>query len=569
MDRTSLSDLQCEDGVEKINMIAGEDDRKPMKYETDCHADAFDEEGDKKTTEETIRMGITDDLVDDHANGNGRPSEVCRPMGITDNRRDELIGQRGEVSIMTKETDGAETLNNSVKEEKKTELDEKSTECQKYGNPVDQGWAWVVLIGSFGICMLIIGGLKSFGVLYVELAKKFQVSNQVLSSVQSLAGFCYLFFGPVCNALSTRFTHRVVIFTGGIMTSTGLILSSLAPSVVVLFFTYGLITGIGYSLCFSTVVVMVANYFKKYRSFASGVALSGGGLGAMLLPYLIRYFINQYGLQGAMLIYAGIMGNCCVCAMLLRPFTSYPLKSKTLKSSSTHGDREQVLLIKQSESKDKCKDSGKEKTTIILYDSALENEDCAVMLSHQHCDDTDSNNLSPKAHIERRPHLSNGSLNVMAASISCQSIPQSFEPPPNKHIVKNNPTKTKKTFLHEIKWKLFLNPVFTVFFALTFFSMVSYHSLFNVVPPFADELGMSGEDGALVLLIFGATDLTGRIAVGILMDIFPKQRHVIFTICVGVCAVGVIVTPLFRSFLTLSLFMASYGCFAGGYNSTL
>ncbi|XP_060083193.1 monocarboxylate transporter 12-like [Ylistrum balloti] len=404
-----------------------------------------------------------------------------------------------------------------------------SAEPSLYDNPVDHGWAWMVLLGCFGISMFILGGLKSFGVLYVELAKKFQVSNQALSGIQSLAGFFFLFLAPLSNALSTRFTHRVVIFTGGIITSCGLILSSQAPSVTVLYFTYGLITGIGYSLCFSSMLVMVANYFAKYRSFATGFALSGGGLGSMTFPYLIRYFINQYGLEGAMMIYAGMMSNICVFAMLLRPFTNYPLR-KTHDICNQEGNiKELDSLIPRGESADNGKSSSIENTTVSPH--------------HPNSGQVNSSKLHPDDQTESDLHLSKESVNVVAK--------------------KNN-------FLHEINWKLFLSPVFIVFFAVIFFAMISYHSLFNIVPPYADELGLSGEDGALILLVFGAADLIGRIAFGVLMDIFPnpKHRHIIFTACVAVSTVGVIMTSFFQSLLSISLFMASYGCFAGGFNGT-
>ncbi|XP_033760794.1 monocarboxylate transporter 5-like [Pecten maximus] len=484
-------------------------------------------------------------------------------MQTTGDRMDETMGHREEAN-----NDVIERRNNDDGDDKRTSEAKISTEQSQYDNPVDQGWAWVVLIGCFGISMFIIGGLKSFGVLYVEMAKKFQVSNQALSSVQSLAGFFYLFFAPVCNALSTRFTHRLVIFVGGIMTCSGLILSSLAPSVVVLYFTYGVITGIGYSLCFSSSVVMVANYFVKYRSFATGLSLSGGGLGAMTIPYLIRYLMNEYGLEGALLIHAGVMSNICVCAMLLRPFTNYPLKRQPQQNTCVNEDHENESLINISEPHNEYQNSNTQNAaTVIISKDTLDCESSDNMLPHDDNETQRSKYLHPEHHTGSRLHLSKDSINVIAASISCQSLPRIFEASSNSQV--SDKSAQKESFLREIKWKLFRNPVFIVFFVVIFFSMVSYHSLFNIVPPFADEIGLSGEDGALVLLVFGATDLIGRIGFGLLMDIFSttKQRHIIFTTCVSVCAVGVILTPMFRSLLTLSLFMASYGCFAGGYNA--
>lgn len=487
--------------------------------------------------------------------------ELEETQGL-DGRSDDEMVHKKETDERTIGNNDGETQIGDV-EDKTIIKDEDKADESLYGNPVDRGWSWVVLLGCFGLSIFIIGGLKSFGVLYVEMSKKYQVSNQALSSVQSLAGFFYLSCAPVCNALSTRFTHRVVIFIGGVLTSVGLILSSLAPTVAVLFVTYGIFTGIGYSVCYSSSVVMVANYFRKYRSFATGLSLSGGGLGAMTIPYLIRYLMNQYGLEGALLIHAAFMANTCVCAMLLRPYTNYPLKSQAKQTSDSNKDVELESLIHKTEHK--SKDENNEMKSIVVSE-CTENNTTGAMLRTYH-DTHDPERLHPKSHVENGLHLSKDSVNAIASAISCQSLNQVFEASSDTKVRAND---TKRSFLREIKWKLFLNPVFTVFFAVIFFSMVSYHSLFNIVPPFADEIGLSGEDGAIVILVFGATDLIGRIGFGILMDIFStqKQRHIIFTTCVLVCAVGVIFTPLFRSLLTLCLFMASYGSFAGGFNAT-
>ncbi|KAJ8310899.1 hypothetical protein KUTeg_012764 [Tegillarca granosa] len=96
--------------------------------------------------------------------------------------------------------------------------------------------------GAFGVCTLAIGGLKSFGVLFVELSRTYSVSSRALASIQSLTGFFFLGIGPISNALGMRYSHRLVVFTGGVITLVGLVLSSFAKSVEVLYITYGVIT---------------------------------------------------------------------------------------------------------------------------------------------------------------------------------------------------------------------------------------------------------------------------------------------------------------------------------------
>ncbi|OWF41161.1 Monocarboxylate transporter 12 [Mizuhopecten yessoensis] len=349
---------------------------------------------------------------------------------------------------------------------------------------VDHGWAWVVLFGGFFISFFVVGGQKSFGILYVELSEKFHVSNKALSLTQSLAGFLQQFLGPISAALSRRYSYKTLICFGGLMAGGGLVLSSFATSYEVLYFTYGIITGIGYGMAFSPSVVMIADYFNKYRSTASGISLAGGGLGGMFFPYLIRYLLTEYGLHGALLVYGGIMWNICVCGLLIRPLKEYTSKSKSHEESTTR----------------------KLKITSIV-------------------------------------------------NTICEKITKF--------------TKQVLLTIKELEWNLFKQLNCILLFFAVFFGMFGYNSLFNIVPPFIHEIGLSTEDGAFVLFIFGLTDLIGRILFGYAMDVFPKHRHEMFATTILLFGSGIVCTSLLRRKLELCVLMGCYGLFAGGYNGTL
>ena len=49
--------------------------------------------------------------------------------------------------------------------------------------------------------------------------------------------------GPLANALSRRFSARVVVFVGGLMVGTGSVLNAFATSTEYMIFTYTLIVG--------------------------------------------------------------------------------------------------------------------------------------------------------------------------------------------------------------------------------------------------------------------------------------------------------------------------------------
>ena len=67
----------------------------------------------------------------------------------------------------------------------------------------------------------------------------------------------------------------------------------------------------------------IAFYFNKRRGLASGVCTAGANLGGIVLPFVIRYSSDHYGLPGCLLILAGIQLNTLVAALLIRPVSFY------------------------------------------------------------------------------------------------------------------------------------------------------------------------------------------------------------------------------------------------------
>jgi hypothetical protein len=69
-----------------------------------------------------------------------------------------------------------------------------------------------------------------------------------------------------------------MVVAGGCIASLGLLTSSWAPNLYVLFFTYGMLIGIGASFCYMTSIVAVNRFFHKRKSLATGVVVSGSGM---------------------------------------------------------------------------------------------------------------------------------------------------------------------------------------------------------------------------------------------------------------------------------------------------
>ena len=103
-------------------------------------------------------------------------------------------------------------------------------------------------------------------------------------------------------------------------------------------------------------LIIVGLYFDKRRAMASGIALSGAGIGTLVIAPLIEILIETYSWRGATWILAGVCLNCMICGSLFRPITiintniremSPPAKDSDIIKCSDHvgdGDQTEIKL---------------------------------------------------------------------------------------------------------------------------------------------------------------------------------------------------------------------------------
>ncbi|CAC5366701.1 unnamed protein product [Mytilus coruscus] len=93
-----------------------------------------------------------------------------------------------------------------------------------------------------------------------------------------------LLCGPIASVVTNRlgFTKATVI--GGLITAVGFISSAFVHSVGAMAVTYGCIAGLGISMPYLNSIVVVALYFEKKRSLATGILECGAVCGAVFKP---------------------------------------------------------------------------------------------------------------------------------------------------------------------------------------------------------------------------------------------------------------------------------------------
>lgn len=119
--------------------------------------------------------------------------------------------------------------------------------------------------------------------------------------------------------MSKRFGCRRVVIFGGLITSLGLFLSSFVNSLYCIYLTHGVLVGFGTSISYLPALVMVAYYFDKKRSFATGIATCGSNLGALGLAPLQQVIVDSLGWRNCYRFLSGLALIITICGILFKP----------------------------------------------------------------------------------------------------------------------------------------------------------------------------------------------------------------------------------------------------------
>uniref|UniRef100_A0A915PUE6 Major facilitator superfamily (MFS) profile domain-containing protein n=1 Tax=Setaria digitata TaxID=48799 RepID=A0A915PUE6_9BILA len=165
--------------------------------------------------------------------------------------------------------------------------------------PPDGGYGWIIVLASFFANTIVDGVIYSIGEALVGIWEEdFETTAMQASIVPSLLAGFYLLAGPLASGLANSFGCRLVVIAGAATTFVGLILSSLVPSLPMLYITFGVIGGIGFGLVYLPSILIVNEYFEKRRAFAMGIAVCGSGIGttifSQLFPFLLKLCENNW-----------------------------------------------------------------------------------------------------------------------------------------------------------------------------------------------------------------------------------------------------------------------------------
>ena len=203
-------------------------------------------------------------------------------------------------------------------------------------------YGWIIVAVALVSMAFWLGIRSSFSVFYVALLEDFHWTRAGSAGVQSMALVTYTLLAPLVGGLIDRFGPRRVVVPGIMILAFGLMLSSSIKTLNQFYLFYGVVMGAGITcIGIITYSAILAHWFEKNRGLASGIAVSGMGLGTFLLVPLSQSFISMVGwrmtfiITGALVLIILLPANAIFLRHKPREVGQYPDGLKLPEAPST------------------------------------------------------------------------------------------------------------------------------------------------------------------------------------------------------------------------------------------
>ena len=178
-------------------------------------------------------------------------------------------------------------------------------------------YRWVIVAAGGLLGCVAAGAMFSLPVLLQAITRDTGWSVAGVSSAMTVGFLAMACASMVWGTLSDRWGPRPVLLTGSIVLAASLALASLATSLLVFQFTFGLLVGVSIAAIFPPVMATVTGWFDTHRSLAVSLVSAGMGIAPMTMAPLVAWLVTMHDWRTTMQIVAGIVAAVMIPVSLL------------------------------------------------------------------------------------------------------------------------------------------------------------------------------------------------------------------------------------------------------------
>lgn len=170
---------------------------------------------------------------------------------------------------------------------------------------------------AFFAMFAAVGTGFSYGALVLPVSRDLGIGQGAAGGVFAVTIMVFFLAGAPAGVVSDRIGSRWVLLLGGVALVAGLVTTSQANGAVGLYLGHGVLVGLAMASTFIPLTVVVSSSFERHRSLALGIAVSGIGLGTLVMAPAIAYLIRALGWREAYLALAFGCGVVLLAGTLL------------------------------------------------------------------------------------------------------------------------------------------------------------------------------------------------------------------------------------------------------------
>ncbi|QHO76303.1 MFS transporter [Bradyrhizobium sp. CCBAU 051011] len=203
-------------------------------------------------------------------------------------------------------------------------------------------YRWVIVAAGGLLGCVAIGGMFSLPVFLQPIARDTGWSVTGISSAMTVGFLAMAFTSMIWGTLSDRLGPLPVVLTGSVVLAASLGLASVATSLVVFQFVFGLMVGGAAAAIFAPMMATVTGWFDTHRSLAVSLVSAGMGMAPMTMSPLAAWLVSNHDWRTSMQIVALVVAAIMIpVSLLVRRAPA--LESKAAAPTSASAEPEMSL----------------------------------------------------------------------------------------------------------------------------------------------------------------------------------------------------------------------------------
>lgn len=192
---------------------------------------------------------------------------------------------------------------------------------------------WLVVIGAV-LLQICLGSIYTWSLFNAPLVEKFGWEKSSVVFTFSIAILMFAVATLVSGRLQKKVGPRKVATIGGILYGVGVLLTSFATSLPMIYITYGVIAGVGVGFAYVCPLATLVKWFPNNKGAITGVAVGAFGLGSLIFKPIIASLLISVGVSQTFL-YLGII-YLVLCFIGAQLFSEPEVKATNEKVTTNH-----------------------------------------------------------------------------------------------------------------------------------------------------------------------------------------------------------------------------------------